>query len=108
MAEARNCTFMPNFAVPPGETLKETIESMGMTQEELAQRTGRHKEMINEIIKGKAAITPEIAIQLESFLRVPASFWNNLERNYQETLARLRKKVIPFSSKSLAKKRFML
>jgi addiction module HigA family antidote len=76
--------------VPPGETLKETIESMGMTQAELAQRTGRPKKTINEIIKGKAAIIPDTAIQFERALGVPASFWNSLERNYQETLARLR------------------
>jgi len=82
--------FKPNYAVPPGETLKETLESLGMTQAELAQRTGRPKKTINEIIKGKAAIAPDTAIQLERALGVPASFWNNLERNYQETLARLR------------------
>jgi len=90
MAEAEKKAFRPNYAVPPGETLKETIESLGMTQAELAQRTGRPKKTINEIIKGKAAIIPDTAIQLERVLGVPASFWNNLERNYQETMARLR------------------
>jgi len=90
MAEAKRNAFRPNYAVPPGETLKETIASMGMTQAELAQRTGRPKKTINEIIKGKAAIMPDTAIQLERVLGVPASFWNNLERNYQETLARLK------------------
>jgi len=81
--------FIPDYAVPPGETLLETIEAIGMSQAELAERTGRPKKTINEIIKGKAAITSETALQLERVLRVPAGFWNNLERNYQETLARL-------------------
>ncbi|MBU2497865.1 MAG: HigA family addiction module antidote protein [Proteobacteria bacterium] len=90
MARVEKSVFKPNYAVPPGETLKETIEAIGMTQAELSQRTGRPKKTINEIIKGKAAITPDTAIQLEKVLGVPASFWNNLERNYQETLARLR------------------
>jgi HTH-type transcriptional regulator/antitoxin HigA len=90
MAETEKNAFRPNYAVPPGETLKETIESLGMTQAELAQRTGRPKKTINEIIKGKTAIIPDTAIQLERALGVPASFWNNLERNYQETLARIR------------------
>jgi addiction module HigA family antidote len=89
MAEIEKNDFKPNYAVPPGETLKETLESLGMTQAELAQRTGRPKKTINEIIKGKATITPDTAIQLERALGVPASFWNNLERNYQETLALL-------------------
>lgn len=89
MVRIEKNAFQPNYAVHPGETLKETLESIGMTQVELSQRTGRPKKTINEIIKGKAALTPETAIQLERVLGVPASFWNNLERNYQETLARL-------------------
>jgi len=81
-------SFQPDYAVPPGETLKETLETIGMSQAELAERTGRPKKTINEIIMGKTAITSETALQLERVLGVPASFWNNLERNYQERLAR--------------------
>jgi addiction module HigA family antidote len=81
--------FSPDYAVPPGETLLETIAAKGMSQAELAERTGRPKKTINEIIKGKAAITPETALQFERVLGMPAGFWNNLERNYQETLARI-------------------
>lgn len=82
--------FNPNYAVPPGETLKETLKSIGMTQAELSSRTGRSKRTINKITRGNTAITPDTAIQFERVLGVPASFWNNLERNYQETLARLK------------------
>lgn len=81
--------FVPDYAVTPGETLLETLEAIGMSQAELAERTGRPKKTINEIIKGKAAITPETALQFERVLGTPAGFWNNLERNYQETLARI-------------------
>jgi addiction module HigA family antidote len=81
--------FIPDYAVAPGETLLETLEAIGMSQAELAERTGRPKKTINEIIKGKAAITAETALQFESVLDIPAGFWNNLERNYQETLARI-------------------
>lgn len=90
MAEAKRHAFRPDYAVPPGETLDETIAALGMSQAELAQRTGRPKKTINEIIKGKAPISADTAIQLERVLRVPASFWNNLDRNYRETLARIK------------------
>lgn len=90
MAEAKRHAFRPNYAVPPGETLNETIEAMGMSQSEVAQRTGRPKKTINEIIKGKAPISADTAIQFERVLGVPASFWNNLERNYREILARIK------------------
>ena len=83
--------FRPNYAVAPGETLSEMLESRGMTQVELVQATSRSKKTINEIINGRAAITGETAIRLERALGVPASFWNNLERNYRETLACLRR-----------------
>lgn len=81
--------FQPNYAIPPGTTLLETLEALGMSQAELAERTGRPKKTINEIIKGKASLTPETALQLERALGIPASFWNNLEQQYRETLARL-------------------
>jgi len=84
--------YSPDYAVPPGEILIETLEERGMTQVELAERTGRKKKTINEIVKGKAPITPETAIQLERVLDVPSSFWNNLERDYQAGLARLEEK----------------
>jgi HTH-type transcriptional regulator / antitoxin HigA len=90
MAEMRNISCQPNYAIAPGETLRETLETIGMTQAELAERTGRPKKTINEIVAGKTAITAETALQLERVLGISASFWNNLERNYQETLARLR------------------
>jgi addiction module HigA family antidote len=83
-------TFEPNFAVPPGETLAETLETLGMTQAELAERMGRPLKTINEIVAGKAAITSDTALQLEKVLGVPASFWTNHERIYRDTLARRR------------------
>lgn len=89
MSKEMKNQFVPDYAVPPGETLLETLDAVGMSQAELAERTGRPKKTINEIIKGKAAITPETALQFERVLGTPAGFWNNLERNYQETLARI-------------------
>lgn len=88
MRTRKDLEFRPDYAVPPGESLLEVLEGLGMTQAELAERTGRPTKTINEIIKGKAAITPETALQLERVLGVPARFWNNLERNYREALAR--------------------
>lgn len=81
--------YMPDSISPPGETMLDTLEALGMTQADLAERTGRSTKMINEIIKGKAPITPKMAIELERVLDVPATFWNNRERQYRETIARL-------------------
>src|SRR5258708_18977913 len=88
MATNKKFRYEPDYAVPPGETLVETLDAVGMTQAELSARTGRPLKTINEIVKGKAAITPETALQFEKVLRIPASFWNALEANYQQALAR--------------------
>ena len=80
--------YLPDYVSPPGETLLETIEALGMSQAALAERTGRPKKTINEIINGKSSITPETALQLERVVGVPASFWNKRESNYREFLAR--------------------
>jgi|GEM_PF-455046 len=73
---------------PPGDTLLETLEAHGMAQSELALRTGRPLKTINEIIKGKAAITPETALQFERVLGISATFWLNREQQYRESQAR--------------------
>lgn len=80
--------YLPDVVSPPGDTLLEILKDRGMSQAELADRTGRPKKTINEIIKAKAALTPETALQLERVLGTPASFWNNREQNYRDWLAR--------------------
>jgi len=78
--------YTPDFVFPPGETVMETLEAKGMTPAELANQLGYPLNTIAAIIKGEAAITSEIAIQLERVLGVSANFWNNLERLYRESL----------------------
>ncbi len=80
--------FTPDYISIPGDTLIEVLQARGMTQVELASRTGRSAKTINEIVKGKTPITPETAIFFERALGVPASFWNNRQRRYDEFLAR--------------------
>ena len=84
-----NLSWKPDFAVPPGLTLQETIDAQGIDQPELAVRSGLSAKEINQIIEGVAPITHDIAIRLEHATGVPARMWNNLEANYQEQRARL-------------------
>lgn len=70
----------------PGDSIQEHIDFIGMSQAELAERLGRSVPKLNELIKGKAHITKEIATKLAFVLGVPASFWLNLEHTYQNEL----------------------
>jgi len=89
MADQHANRYTPDDAVSPGEVLDDHLESLGMTQAELAARTGLTRKTINEIIKGKSPITHETALKFERTLGRPAHFWNNLERQYQEDRIRL-------------------
>lgn len=75
---------------PPGDTLLETIETLGISQTELAERMNRPLKLVSEIIKGKTIITEDTALQLESVLGIPATFWIERERRYQLELAKIR------------------
>jgi len=81
--------YIPQEVSPPGATLLDTLEERGISQSILAERMGRPIKTINEIIKGKAIITPDTAIQLETILKIPAKFWMTREQQYQEYKARL-------------------
>lgn len=81
--------YFPDYAVTPGEVLSHELELRGMTQQELAKRTGLTPKHIVSIVKAKSAITPSTAIMLERALGMPAEYWLNLESLYQEALARI-------------------
>ncbi|MEO3790791.1 helix-turn-helix domain-containing protein [Nonomuraea sp. B10E15] len=79
-----------DYAVPPGETLRELLEEKGMTQRELAERVGLSPKHVNQLIHGLVRLTPEVAESLERVVGTPAKLWNRLEADYQSTRARLR------------------
>lgn len=68
---------------PPGEFLKDELEARSWSQTEFAEIIGRPVRLINEIIAGKRAITPETAIQLSASLGTSAELWMNLETQFQ-------------------------
>ena len=80
--------YNPDVVSAPGETLQEMIDDRGMTQTDLAERLGLAQKTVNETIKGRAPISHETALALETVLGAPASFWNGYEAAYRETLAR--------------------
>jgi HTH-type transcriptional regulator/antitoxin HigA len=81
-------TYQPDYVVASGDVLADELEARGMTQLELAHRTGLTPKHIVSIVKAKAPITPETAIKFERALGLAAEFWLALEAKYQERLAR--------------------
>ncbi|MDW7682105.1 MAG: HigA family addiction module antitoxin, partial [bacterium] len=75
------------FIIHPGETLKEMLEDRGMTQRELAVRTDVKEPHISGIVNCRKPISVSYAKKLEYALGVDASFWINLQANYEKELA---------------------
>lgn len=82
--------YHPDRVTPPGQILTEKLEELAMTRAELADSIGGSKEMVNQIVQGKAPILWETALQLERVLAIPARFWINAEAEYQDCFSRER------------------
>lgn len=78
----------PNWASPPGSTIADLLAERSLTQADLADRTGYTRKHINELVRGRAAISYEAALKLETVLGSTADFWMRREVQYREALAR--------------------
>jgi HTH-type transcriptional regulator / antitoxin HigA len=83
--------YFPQTIPHPGETLAEKLEEMGMGPKEFALRTGKPEKTITAILKGESSITADMAVQFENVTRIPASFWLNYQRSYDEYMARVKR-----------------
>jgi len=86
--------YFPQVVFHPGETLAEKLEEMDMGPKEFAVRTGKPEKTITAILKGESSITADMAVQFENVTRIPAHFWLNSQRAYDEYLARERRKEV--------------
>ena len=75
-----------DLIIHPGETIADVLEDRGITQTELASRTGVSTAYVSSVIAGKKGISANFAMGLEYALGVPKSFWLNLQANYESEL----------------------
>lgn len=94
--------YFPSKAIHPGHVIARSLEREGMSQRNLSERTGLTEKHISQIINGEASVTVETALLLENALGGAASFWINLEKNFQETRARIERVALLRSEISLA------
>jgi HTH-type transcriptional regulator/antitoxin HigA len=81
--------YQPNKALHPGYIIQRMIDSLGMTQKMLSERTGLSEKHLSQIINGEVLISAPTALLLENALDGSASYWMNLDKNYRETKARI-------------------
>jgi addiction module HigA family antidote len=90
MDSRQDTLFQQDAVAHPGETILEYLDFFEWSQRELARRTGLTPKTVSEICNAKAPITPTTALALERVLRRPAHFWLNLQRGFDEAMARQR------------------
>ena len=79
----------------PGEILaEEFLVPMDLSEYQLAKSISVPPGRINEIIKGRRAITPDTAWRLSLFFGTTAQFWINLQTDY-ELFKIQREKTLP-------------
>lgn len=69
--------------------MADLLEELGIRQNELAVRMDVTPKFVNELIAGKATISPHTALALERTLGLPADFWLTRDAQYQAFRARL-------------------
>lgn len=82
-----------DLIIHPGETIADVLEVRGMTQAELAARTGVTAAYVSKVIAGKKDISAKFALSLEYALDIPKSFWLNLQANYDAELLEFNKEL---------------
>ena len=75
--------FTPAEVFPPGEFLLDAINDRGWTQTEFAEIIARPTRLVNEVIAGKRAISPDTAREFSAALGTSPEYWMNLETAYQ-------------------------
>lgn len=75
--------YEPDEVLSPGEHLLDWLQHRSMSQAELARRVGLSSKHVNQITKGSAGLTPDVAISLERVTNIPAWYWIRLEANYR-------------------------
>lgn len=80
-----------DLIIHPGETIKEILEDKGMSQEELAIRTGYSAKHVSEVINGRKDISSKFANALEYVFNIPTEFWLNLQGNYDREMIEIEK-----------------
>jgi antitoxin HigA-1 len=78
----------------PGELLKDNVDDLGLSVAEAAKGLGVTRQQLYNVLNGKSAITPEMAVRLEKALGGTADLWLRMQVNYDLAQVRQRDRTI--------------
>jgi len=74
--------------IHPGEVLREDfLIPLGLSEYRVAKDIGVPPRRINEIVKGRRAVTADTALRLERYFGWPAEVWLNLQSHHDKESA---------------------
>lgn len=77
----------------PGEILGNELEARGMTQKKFAEILGISCSVLNEVIKGKRQVSPELAFKIEAATGIKAANWLEMQTLYNYWTVKKSKKL---------------
>ena len=76
------------FAIHPGEILlTEFMKPYGLTAYRLAKELCVPVPRVNDVVRGKRAISADTVLRLGIYFGLPAQFWLNLQNDYDLRIA---------------------
>jgi addiction module HigA family antidote len=76
-----NSTKMKRRPTHPGEMLREDfLSDYGLTVSRLAAALGVSRQTINELLRGRRAVSPEMSLRLARLFGNSPEFWLNAQR----------------------------
>lgn len=91
-------TMLPEDRIPthPGEILlKDFLGPLGVSQTALAGHLGVSPRMLGEVVRGRRAVTPDLAWLLAGALGTTPELWTNLQTRRDLALKRPSRPVEP-------------
>ncbi len=73
----------PFMAVHPGMMIKPELEERGIKQKEFAQMLGMQASHLSEVLRGKRALSAELALKMEKAIGIPAKTLLNAQTQYE-------------------------
>jgi len=81
----------------PGELIGDSLEELGLSITRAAKGLGITRQQLHNVIAGRSAVTPEMAVRLEKALGSTADMWLRMQMNFD--LAQIRARASPIKVK---------
>lgn len=81
--------FMPNYAIPPGASIGDALQTARMSEEEFQANMGLNRAQQTALMQGALRIDFPLALKLKQALGYTARFWMRRDSQYVKNCRRL-------------------